>query len=407
MLPVRSRMMPWWAPAARLASAASVNAYVSVAYRIRGWGDLPSFDEPALIVSNHQIDLDLMAVISRIALAGGWNAPFFAAAAKLMHEPGFLACRVPWLRKVVHNVCFSPLFHGLGFLPIENQLRTRSLARWAFAVERRHGPTPLERVFCRSTIERHALSGLSTGDLFTQRYCEFAQATTATISELLQPHRDEQVRDTRDGVRADLSRLEAALRNGASIYVTPEGHYSRDGAMLRFRGIWERLAPHAKTVYITAISYDPFVGRRLSQLYRVVRLHDRNDVIPELRAARPITVSAMLSAWLHNEPGPHTERDAIAAVNRIYGSLPSGVFVDPEFERRSEALVREAFRNAGVRRHAHAQFAQVDDLVAFQARFFRETVEAAVTRARVEVAQVAPRVHHNGHAAIAHSTAAQ
>jgi hypothetical protein len=315
-------MMPWWAPAARLASAVSVNAYVSAAYRIRGWGDFPAFDEPALIVSNHQIDLDLMAIISRIALAGGWNAPFFAAAAKLMHEPGFLGCRVPWLRSVLHDVSFSPLFHALGFLPIENQLRTRSLARWTFAVERRHGVTPLERIFCPSTIERHALNGLSSEDLFTRRYCEFAQRTTASISEVLQPHRDEQLRDTREGVRDDLARLESALRAGASVYVTPEGNYTRDGAMLRFRGIWERLAPHAKSIYIAAISYDPFVGRRLSQLYRFVRLRKRNDVISELRAARPVTVSAMLSAWLCAAKAPHTEQAALEGVTRIYDALP-------------------------------------------------------------------------------------
>jgi hypothetical protein len=68
--------------------------------------------------------------------------------------------------------------------------------------------------------------------------------------------------------------------------------------------------------------------------------------------------------------------------------------------------VREALRNLNARRR-HPQFAEVDDLVAFQARFFRETVAAAVPAARVEIAETPSRVHHNGHAAIARTSAAQ
>ncbi|HEY9179647.1 MAG TPA: hypothetical protein VIO32_02945, partial [Candidatus Baltobacteraceae bacterium] len=113
---------PFWAMPVRLASAVTVNAYVRCAYRIRGWGELPAFGEPALVISNHQIDLDLMAIISTMGLRGGWRRPFFSASARLLFEPGFFAVRIPWLAPLFRAVNLGTLFGGMGLLPIENEI---------------------------------------------------------------------------------------------------------------------------------------------------------------------------------------------------------------------------------------------------------------------------------------------
>lgn len=385
------RLPPLWALPVRLASAMAVNAYVRTTYRIRGWGELPRYGEPSIVISNHQIDLDLMGVVTDMALHGGWNRPLFSASARLLYEPGFLAMRVPWLANVFHGVNLGWLFGGMGLLPIENELRTRSLGRWAYSVQERHGVLPLEEVFRNDVVQRHALRGLRTNDLFTRERFDLAQSVKVRLSDLLPAHRKEQLEITCRGVERDLDRIETLIRQGATFYVTPEGEYSRNGAMLPFRGIWQRLEAHAKQIYVAGISYDPFAGKRLSQLYRVVPLRDRSRAAEELKASRPVTVSAMLSSWLLSAaPQRFTLAHAIAGVRAIAQSLPRQIFVDPEYRTHGDALVLRALMRMhdldivsdpaelmhlnGTRRHP--QFPDVEDIVAFQDRFFTETLQA-------------------------------
>ena len=386
------RLPPLWALPVRLASALAVNAYVRGAYRVRGWGALPRSDEPALVISNHQIDLDLMAIVSTMALHGGWRAPFFSASARSLYEPGFLAMRVPWLSSLLHGVNFGWLFGGMGLLPIENELRARSLGRWAYGVQERHGALPLHEVFRREILERHGLSDLRTSDLFTRERFHLAQNARVRLSDLLPPHRKEQLELTCANAETDLQRIETLVRQGATFYVTPEGEYSRDGAMLPFRGIWPRLAPHAKRVYLAGISYDPFGGRRLSQLYRIVPLRERDRVVEELKASRPVTVSAMLASWLATSACRRfSAAEAVAGVRACARSVSARLFVDPDYRKHGDALVLRALarmHELGIvtepaermRMHPHRrhpQFPQVADIVAFQARFFAETLRAA------------------------------
>jgi len=103
------------------------------------------------------------------------------------------------------------------------------------------------------------------------------------------------------------------VRRGATLYVTPEGGYTVTGAALPFRGIWERLEPLAQEIYIAAISYDPFAPK-FSQLYNVVPLRRRERAEDELRVARAITVSAVLSGWMIDRTETFTEADAMGAV---------------------------------------------------------------------------------------------
>lgn len=398
-------IIPLWAVPLRLAAAVTVSAYVHIAYHIRSWGWLAPGRGPSLVISNHQIELDLMAPVTTLALHGGWYTPVLTASAKLMYEPGFMGRRIPWLRRVFYNVNLGWLFLGMGLLPLENELQSRSIARWAWGAQRRHGVLALEELLKPGLIETHGLAGLTTRDLFTMQRSKWAQHTYVRLSDLKPPYRKEAFDDMRAGVEEDLARIVDCMRRGATFYITPEGEYTRDGAMLPFRGIWQRLAPLAHTVYLAAISYDPFVGRRLSQLYRVVELRERENVVAELQAARPVTTSALLAEWLASRSGTFTMDEAAAAVRERLRSLPSAAFVDPRLRRNPEKLAREAVRNLRkygalrqsgqsfelAERRVHPQFPETDDIVAHQARFMSETLQglmctAAPARAGVALA---------------------
>ncbi|HZZ65593.1 MAG TPA: MFS transporter, partial [Candidatus Baltobacteraceae bacterium] len=384
-------VIPWWGNPLRVASAISLGSYLRLRYRIRSWGALPKRRGPSLVISNHQIELDLMHPMATFVLRGGLRTPVLTASAKLMYEPGYFALRIPWLWRLFHNVNLGWLFEAMGMLPLENELQSRTIARWAWGVERRHGEQPLEAVFKPSVISAHGLRGLTTRDLFKTRYFKIAQSTYVRLSELLPAYRKEAMDDMRAGVEADLHRIERAMALGATFYVTPEGEYPSDGTMLPFRGIWDRLAPQAGAIYLAAISYDPFSARKLSQLYRIVLLQRHDRVTAELQAARPVTTSALLAEWFTLHAAPFTEEEAAAAIRERLRTLPREVFVDPELVREPSRLVVQAIRHlrdVGIVRavngtlmlgphRRHPDFPQTEDIIAYQARFFAETLQGA------------------------------
>lgn len=383
-------MIPRWGRPFQFASGLSVWIYVHIAYRVRMWGKLPPRGKGALVISNHQNDLDLMGFTAYGFLTTGRRKPFVAATAKLLFEPGFMAVRIPWLWRALRKLNMGWFFMAIGLLPIENELQSRSIARWAWSVERLHGQQPLERVFKAPVVERYGLRGLRTPDLFSPAHFKRAQETYVRITDLQAPYGKEQMELMRAGVNEDLARFEEAVRRGATLYVTPEGDYTVTGAMLPFRSIWERLEPLAGDIYIAAISYDPFAPK-FSQLYHIVPLRDREQARDELCAARAVTVSALLAAWLADRSGSFVEEEAVAGVRDRLRALPADVFVDPELVQSPETLTRRALASmlaqgslerrpggyalAEVRKHP--SFPMVEDIVAFQARFIGETLAAA------------------------------
>ena len=157
------------------------------------------------------------------------------------------------------------------------------------------------------------------------------------------------------------------------------------------RGAVDRLAPLA-TIYLFGVSYDTFVSRRLSMLYRIVPLGDA-PMTKRLAAIRPVVASHLLGAWLHERGEiPFTAQEACDEVRARLASLPSSLFVDPELRKRPEALVRAALplmaqwrilRREGTAyvlapERRHPQFPFVRDIVAYQHAFLNETIENAV-----------------------------
>ncbi len=186
------------------------------------------------------------------------------------------------------------------------------------------------------------------------------------------------------------SRMEDLARRGATFYLTPEERSCVDATTGAVCGAIDRLAPLA-TVYLAGVSYDPFVSKRLSMLFRVGRLDDRARLTQALAALRPVVASQLLARWLRTQGEPFLCEQAVAGVESHLRAISPQLFVDPELRASPGAKVRAAlsrmvewkilerdgisYRLAAERRHP--QFPHVADIVEYNARFFEETVANA------------------------------
>jgi MFS family permease len=402
-----------WAVPLRAAAILTNYMWDHSAYRVRHWGKLPRRRGPTLIVANHQHDFESPAIVSTTTVESGpWRHPVFTASSRRMYEPGFLATRIHWLRFLLRRVNAGQLFVALGMLPLENELGSRFIAAFAWGIARRHGALALSEVFDERVAARFP-PGAMTADLWRRELFDAAHEVVK-INTVREPYRREILEETRAYLDDDLARMEETLRRGATFYLTPEGHYTTDGRMLPMRGVVERLAPHA-SIYLAGVSYDPFVARRLSMLYRVVRFNgnDLRIMTKTLAAIRPVTTSQLLGTWLCARGENFTESDAVAAVAAQLASLPSAVFVDPELRANSSRMVRAALplmlkweilvsdgeRYRLSRRRRHPQFPSVDDIIDFQKNFLEETLAnvayapAPVSeRVRIRRGEIAPTI---------------
>jgi MFS family permease len=365
-------------------------AWDHLAYRVRDFGRIPRKRGATLIVANHQHDLESMSIVTTTTIKSGpWRHPVFTASARRMYEPGFMAIRLPWARWLLRRWNAGPLFVTLGMLPLENELSSREISALAWSVQRRHGVVPLNCIF-NERVAALFPDGTTTNDMWRKEYFD-ASRTVVKLTSLREPYRREALDETRAYLDEDLERMENVLRRGGTFYLTPEGRYSLDGRLGPMRGAIDRLAPLA-TIYLAGVSYDPFVGKRLSLLYRVARLEDREHLAQALAAVRPVVTSQLLASWLDGRTEPFALQDAIGAVEERLRALPVVLFVDPELRRNPRRMVAaalpamrllgilesadgESYRLGAVRHHP--QFPGVDDIVAYNARFFEQTLENA------------------------------
>jgi MFS family permease len=373
---------------------AVIHPYYLTAYRIRGWGRLPRKRGATLLISNHQHDLDTTALIMRLAVQGPWFRPIYCAGSRRMFEPGFMDVRIRWIAAIVRLVDWSWMFRSLGILPIENELRRRSRASLAWSVHSLHGDLRLADVFAESSIRSTAgLNGDARLSSVMTR-SPLAPEDYVSVATLREPYRSEVVENTRRLVESDLARIQSVLTAGGTLYLTPEGRYTKDGRLGRFRMALDRMAPLAAATYVLALSYDPFASDRFSLLYRVLPAQDPADLRSSLAAPRPVVISQLLATWLRRiGERVFSAGEALDGIGALIRDLPQSAFVDPDLAAKRgrvlagalatmvrHGLLKEeggAYRLGAERKHP--QFPDVPDIIAHQANFLEETIAALRT----------------------------
>jgi hypothetical protein len=364
--------------------------WLTTRFRVRQWGRLPLRRGPTLLVTNHQHEDESEIVMERGFIQGPWRRPLFTASSRRMYEPGFFAGRMPWLAPIARTLDASRLFVSLGMLPLENQLSSRPLISLAHDVRRTHGDRTLAEVFRDEALAPLGVGVSRISDLQRPPFFERAQTMTK-VALLREPFRSESVAMLRRTIDEEVAFITEVVREGTTFFVTPEGDYSTNGRMRPLRGIMTHLAPIAD-VWLCAIAFDPFRGRRTSMLYRVLRPADPEDIATSLAAARPVTTSALIATFVHeHHRESFTASDVLTGIVRTRAALPKRLFVDPELDAARERVVREALDNL-VRRgtlieqdghyrlgavRTDRRFHGVEDTIAYHATFLSETIAAA------------------------------
>ena len=363
--------------------------YRSLKLRVRQWGRLPFRRGPTILIANHQQEDESEVVVLRALAGGPWKAPIFTASSRRMFERGFIATRIPWTAPVTRYLNLGPFFRTIGLNPLENQLSSRPLASLAAEVRQTHGDLALDSVFREDVLAALDPGARTLSDLAQPARFETGQRPTK-LSALRDPYRREAVAALRAGVESDIAHIVDLVRRGATFYVTPEGFYSTDGRLQPLKGIVEKLVDLGE-IWFAAIAFDPFRGRRLSMLYRLVRPSIPDDLATSLAAVRPIATSALVAAALERLPASFSAADLVRTASELRNALPALVFVDPEFDADRTGMVGEALGTLVARGalvadgsvfvrgapYRDRRFPDVADLLSFQAIFFAETVDAA------------------------------
>ena len=366
--------------------------YLPFKVRVRQWGGLPANRGATVLITNHQYVNEGEIVISRIFLTQPWKRLVMVNSRRTF-ETGFMAARLPWTAPFTRHLNPTGLWERFSILPVENHLFSRTLLSLAEEIRAAHGDLTLEDILPAERVAALGLSGRRLAELWSMA-CFFKAQATVKIAYLRDPYRREALEHFRATSAADIARIVETIRDGATFYVTPEGDFSRDGRMHRMRGgITEMVLPVAQP-WFCAIAYDPFRGRRLGMLYRIVRVTDTTDLGTALAAARPLTTSALLASVLSERTEPLSVGAAIAAATAQLRALPSNVFVDPELARDVAGCIAEALTGlvglGAARisdetyvltdRRVDARLPHIADMIDYQKNVFEETLACARRR---------------------------
>jgi hypothetical protein len=363
--------------------------YLPWKQRVRQWGGLPAGRGPTVLITNHQHINEGEIVISRIFLTQPWK-PLVMVNSRRTFETGFFAARLPWTARFTRTINPTAMWECFSILPVENHLFSRTLSSLAEEIRATHGDLALDAILPPERVAALGLAGCTLADLWTMRYFFKAQQTVK-IAYLREPYKSEALEHFRTTSAADVARIVDTVRAGATFYVTPEGDFSRDGSMHRMRnGIVDAVLPFADP-WLCAIAYDPFRGKRLPMLYRILRPVDPADITASLGAARPVTTTSLLSTVLLDRAEPIARATAIDAVAARLRALPANVFVDPELQRDVAGTVGEALdallrrgtlrtdgpRYALTEHRADARFPHIADMLTYQRTMLAETLACA------------------------------
>ncbi|MCL6444017.1 MAG: MFS transporter [Alicyclobacillus sp.] len=380
----------WFVPI-RLLAAVVVYVYLRAACTVRVKGRLPLHRPGTLVVSNHLHDLDGMIIPAWLTLQGPWRHPIRYAASPRLFEPGFMAVRFPLLQRFLYRLNMAPFFRAIGALPIENQPLVRPMASLGYQILKEFGDLPLAEVFTMEALNR---LGARWSDrltsLWSQRLAKSAQRD-ASLRDLKEPYRNWFIKHQRELLEEQLHALKEAVEDGDTLYIAPEGRYSADGRVGRFRLAYFILYDASQLHYIAGLSYDPLAKRRTRVYLHLFPSQPDIPVTLQVRAARPITVGHLLAHWLlTSTKATFTQDEAVQAVECAVQQLPPGARLAVPSSRQRARIVAQSLRymsrlgvlNRQQNRYTigsvrkHKMFPLVEDMLEHQRIALQDIIEA-------------------------------
>lgn len=399
-----------WMVALRLFILAGLSIFVRSRHRVRVWGSVPDRGMATLILANHQHDLDGLVVPALLNTNRPRLHPVYCVASQRLFEPGFFSVRLSGrFRAYLRRLNLGWMFTGMGVLPLENQPLSRPDASLGYEIQSVFGNLRLEDIFTNEALSRYRLRrGAHLRALWSRANAQTA-LKEGTLRNLKPKFRSFIRERERFVIEHQTNDLVALLARGETLFLLPEGRYSRDGHMAPLRDSLGWLLPFTSRVYLFAVSYDLFRSQRPDFLARIVPFEHRAQkaasispaVASALQAARPVTFTQLFSHWVTGRRTasdwgagkPFTAKEVHGAISQLLKQLPKSVFVDPDLRHELHTVVRSALSNLkrlGLVRAEHgvfwlrepftsAHFPGVKDVMEYHASMLQETITAAAT----------------------------
>ncbi len=317
--------------------------YTRLRYRIFLSGRLAREAPSLLVVANHAHDLEGMVVPAAVARLRGIRKPVISAGSARIFEPGFMTERIPGrVSRFFARWNIGSIMRLLGVRPIEDHPLSRPLASWAYLVFKNFGNLSMSEVFESRYIPPGMAGEARLSACWTPRHIRACRGE-ATISALTATYRS-WVRDhVRAQVEDEMAVFHGLLRRGYAVYTTPEGRFSEDGHLHRFRKSLDLMRAASGSLCVVGVSYDVFWPGKLTMLVNFESPRWPANLEESIIAARPITACHLvIQAWL-GRPHVHYEEiidEALMLLRRVQGQA----VLSPDLRHEPVRVLREVLQ---------------------------------------------------------------
>ncbi|PSR36330.1 MAG: hypothetical protein C7B44_09610 [Sulfobacillus thermosulfidooxidans] len=359
-----------------------VTPYVRIRYRVHVTGKVPAHPQALLVVGNHGQDIEGLVVPLLLFRTQPWGSRVISAGSQRLFEPGFFTTRLParwgyWFS--AFNV--GPILWRLGVRPIENQPLFRPITSWAYHIFQTQGNLLASAVFTEKALTSFAVARtnkaqLRLRDLWQARYARLSTCPVS-VTALQEPYRHQMRQQLAMHIRQQIAELLNDVRDGDILYLTPEGRYTQDGRVGRFRMLWTVAQQHIPEVVGMATAYDVLRPGPLHVWMRWTERMKASWAQTILRARRPITASHVVAVAVD---GMADESSAMARAKALIAEIPANAQVASDLATRPDEVLTRALHFLWLRHQlgvvSDPRLPRVPDLLQYYRNQWDETLAA-------------------------------
>ncbi|PSR33127.1 MAG: hypothetical protein C7B46_11175 [Sulfobacillus benefaciens] len=294
----RRRPPKAWSPVLAWIVGVVVGIYVKLRYHVRVLGEIPAYYGATLVVGNHGHDIEGMAIPEILLKSRHFGDRVISAGSQRLMEPGFLPTRMPWpWGRWLSRINLGGLLWKLGVRPIENEPLFRPISSWGYTVFKSYGNLLITEVFIQEVVDfltQGQVPPMFLRDLWSPRYVAIA-VTPRAVTILKEPYRKFCKDEIRQRVRRQMDDILSSVGPGDVLYLTPEGRYTEDGRLGRFRHFWYEAVEHIPNVVLAATSYDLLRPGSLHMWIHFSAWNHHDEASSVLTSIRPMTASHLVA----------------------------------------------------------------------------------------------------------------